>query len=247
MSSKSDNSGIYLYCIIPQNNCTELTNPGIDGQELFTIGKGDLLAVVSNSPYKVYDLSSENILIHEGIIREIMKTGDVIPFNFGNVLKSENDLNKFMEANYNHLQRIMKKVSGAIEVGLKAFIKNECFNDEVENEEIKDLKQKLEDSDSDKNYPLKVDLGKAVKKSLEQKQKEYEIKIFNPLKQHCFDANISECTMVKMILNAAFLIGKEKLEVFNEKVDEIISKYDDKLTFKYTGPWPPYNFIDMPD
>ena len=31
---------------------------------------------------------------------------------------------------------------------------------------------------------------------------------------------------------------------FDSKVEAIASQFD-KLTFKYTGPWPPYNFVNI--
>jgi len=32
---------------------------------------------------------------------------------------------------------------------------------------------------------------------------------------------------------------------FDQRVKEIASKYEGKLSFKYTGPWPPYNFVHI--
>jgi hypothetical protein len=48
-----------------------------------------------------------------------------------------------------------------------------------------------------------------------------------------------------MILNAAFLVGREREKEFDEAVKGISRKYEDLLTFKYTGPWPPYNFVNI--
>ena len=48
-----------------------------------------------------------------------------------------------------------------------------------------------------------------------------------------------------MIMNAAFLIERDREAEFDQKVKEIASKYEGKLSFKYTGPWPPYNFVHI--
>ena len=34
------------------------------------------------------------------------------------------------------------------------------------------------------------------------------------------------------------------MEAFDAKVKSIASRFE-KLTFKYTGPWPPYNFVNI--
>ena len=48
----------------------------------------------------------------------------------------------------------------------------------------------------------------------------------------------------KMIMNAAFLVQRDQENAFDRRIKEIASHYD-KLTFKYTGPWPPYNFVNI--
>jgi len=45
-------------------------------------------------------------------------------------------------------------------------------------------------------------------------------------------------------LNASFLVEKEKEDRFSEAVKEIDEEYGG-AQLKYTGPWPPYNFIDI--
>ena len=49
----------------------------------------------------------------------------------------------------------------------------------------------------------------------------------------------------KMIMNAAFLIERDREQEFDNKVKDIAAKYEGKLSFKYTGPWPPYNFVHI--
>ena len=41
-----------------------------------------------------------------------------------------------------------------------------------------------------------------------------------------------------------FLISRDQEGAFDSKVKSIAGKFD-KLTFKYTGPWPPYNFVNI--
>ena len=48
-----------------------------------------------------------------------------------------------------------------------------------------------------------------------------------------------------MILNAAFLVERDKAAEFDAKVQEIARKYEGTLRFLYTGPWPPYNFVNI--
>ena len=49
----------------------------------------------------------------------------------------------------------------------------------------------------------------------------------------------------KMIMNGAFLIERERESEFDAAVNRIARKFGDRLNFKYTGPWPPYNFVNI--
>ena len=48
-----------------------------------------------------------------------------------------------------------------------------------------------------------------------------------------------------MIMNAAFLVERDKASQFDQKVTEIAQRYEGKLSFRYTGPWPPWNFVTI--
>jgi hypothetical protein len=170
----------------------------------------------------------------------------VLPFNFGNVLKSKIDLNAFLKETYISLKKNIMKVTGKFEVGLKIFIKNDFINDEIENDSIRRMKKLIAVTNEQKAITLKVDLGKMVKDALEQKQHELELKFFKYLKQYSVNSRSNECKTINMVLNVAFLIEKDQLDLFTEKLNELTPPYDEKYTIKFTGPWPPYNFIDMP-
>jgi hypothetical protein len=49
----------------------------------------------------------------------------------------------------------------------------------------------------------------------------------------------------RMIVNAAFLVERSAETAFDARVKEISRKYEGLLTFRYTGPWPPYNFVNI--
>ena len=47
------------------------------------------------------------------------------------------------------------------------------------------------------------------------------------------------------LADAAFLVDREKTKAFDDQISEIAKKYESKLSFLYTGPWPPYNFVNI--
>jgi hypothetical protein len=49
----------------------------------------------------------------------------------------------------------------------------------------------------------------------------------------------------RLIVNKSYLVDRDQRDTFDAAIDEIEAEYDDELTIKYTGPWPPYNFVDI--
>lgn len=49
----------------------------------------------------------------------------------------------------------------------------------------------------------------------------------------------------RLIVNRSYLVDREEQAAFETAVDAITEEYGDTVTVQYTGPWAPYNFIDI--
>jgi hypothetical protein len=49
----------------------------------------------------------------------------------------------------------------------------------------------------------------------------------------------------RLVMNRSYLVERDERMGFDEAVDTITDEYGDALTVQYTGPWPPYNFVDI--
>ena len=61
----------------------------------------------------------------------------------------------------------------------------------------------------------------------------------------CEQTRINNTYGELMIMNAAFLVAKEKEEEFDREVQCLADRYDDKVRFKYVGTLPPFNFVNL--
>jgi hypothetical protein len=48
-----------------------------------------------------------------------------------------------------------------------------------------------------------------------------------------------------MVLNAAFLLSRANGPAMDEAVKRLDEEFRDRLMFKYVGPVPPYNFVNI--
>ena len=86
--------------------------------------------------------------------------------------------------------------------------------------------------------------GRLVDGALEARTERYVSEIFEQLRAVSVASRANKPIGDKMIMNAAFLVARENEQEFDAKVKEIGARYEN-LTFKYTGPWPPYNFVNI--
>lgn len=48
----------------------------------------------------------------------------------------------------------------------------------------------------------------------------------------------------RLVVNRSYLVERDERETFDEAVTALDEEYE-SLTFQYTGPWAPYNFVDI--
>ncbi|MEF8772191.1 MAG: GvpL/GvpF family gas vesicle protein [Halodesulfurarchaeum sp.] len=49
----------------------------------------------------------------------------------------------------------------------------------------------------------------------------------------------------RLLLNKSYLVERDGRDAFDDAIDKIEAEYEDVLTVQYTGPWAPYNFVDI--
>ncbi|MBW3563535.1 MAG: GvpL/GvpF family gas vesicle protein [Acidobacteria bacterium] len=248
-SATPQEEGRYVYGIIKAAENQSFGPIGIGGRndEVYTVHYKDFAAVVSKCPLQIYDPTRENALAHEHVNEVVMKQYTVLPMSFGTVFRTEADIRTFMQGTYPALVDVLDKMEGKIEFGLKVNWDREAVlrQIEAENDDVGNLKQQIEAGTSGSAYFLKMQLGKIVESALQEKSEKYVQEIYSHLRDSAVASRSNKPIGDRMIMNAAFLVEREKTELFDQRVSEIAKKYEDALSFLYTGPWPPYNFVNI--
>jgi hypothetical protein len=75
-----------------------------------------------------------------------------------------------------------------------------------------------------------------------EKRKEYAQEIFESLKAASRQTAVGDLFSRRLILNASFLVNKDRVDAFSDEVEKLQCKYP-TLRFLYSGPWPPHSFV----
>src|SRR5437764_2892502 len=111
---------------------------------------------------------------------------------------------------------------------------------ETENEEIRRLKEEIQSNTSTSTYFSRMQLGRVVESALQAKADAYVGEIYETLRDAAIASRSNKPIGDKMIMNAAFLVERDKTRTFDDQITDIAKKYENKLSFSYTGPGPPY-------
>src|SRR6059058_4897124 len=231
--------GKYVYCIIRYDRSREFGEIGIgSASRVYTVNHKDLGAVVSDTPIVIYDPTRENVLAHEFVNETVMREFTLIPMSFGTVFRSEQDVQTLLKSTYQAFSDVLEKMQDKIEFGLKVLWDRDkvVATLEQENEEIRRLKDEISRHTSSSTYFARMQLGRLIDSALEEIGQRYVNDIHDQIKPVAVASRSNKPIGDRMILNAAFLVDRAQEAAFDERVKETSRRYEDLLSFKYSGP-----------
>jgi hypothetical protein len=241
--------GKYVYCIIKSSDARDFGPIGIGdvANQVYTVHYQDLAAVVSDTPIRIYDPTRENVLAHELVNETVMRDFTVIPMSFGTIFRTRDDIVELLKSTYKAFDDVLDKMRDKIEFGLKVLWDRDRVIAKLEqsDEEIRRLKEEITSNAQNSTYFARMQLGRLVEGALESTANGYVMDIHESLKPVAVASRSNKPIGDKMIMNAAYLVERSREQEFDEAVKTLSRKYEDLLSFKYTGPWPPYNFVNI--
>ena len=242
--------GKYLYAIIACSEPREFKTRGIGerGDVVQTINHRRLAAVVSASPIVEYENSRRNMMAHTVVLEEVMTEFDLLPVRFGTVATSAELIeSRLLARRYDEFSGLLEEMHGRIELGLKAFWHEGAAFEEVvkENEKVRRLRAALQGRSLEESYYERIELGEEVEKAMNQIRARDEEMILSRLKPFSHKTKTNKIVSDRMVLNAAFLIDRKDSAAMDEAVKLLDGEFSSRLMFKYVGPAPPYNFVNI--
>jgi len=242
-----ESRGKYVYCVIRSEDPRRFGAIGLGSvpAEVSTVHYKDIAAVVSDTPLEVLDATRENVLAHERVNEAVMRDHTVIPMSFGTVFKTRDDIIELLRGAYSAFIDVLLKMEDKVEFGLKVLWERDEVVKQIEREDddVRHLKGEIS-SQSGPTYFARVQYGRLVESALQARSERYVSEIFEALRDVAVASRANKPIGDKMIMNAAFLVSRDREVAFDAKVKAVGAKYA-HLTFRYTGPWPPYNFVNI--
>jgi len=246
--------GKYLYCIIPCQQGRTFDEVAIGGDDgvVHTVCHQGLAVVVSDSPMmKHYESTRRNMMAHERVQERVMREFTLLPVRFGTITDSASpieDIQKLLSSRFEEFSRLLRDMEGKVELGLKAFWRDEkaVFEEIVtENADIRRLRKSLSGKPPEAIRFEGIRLGRMVKEALDRKRSQEAARILLPLQPIAQRVRENDTLVDRAIVNAAFLVDGKREPDFDEAIRRLDEKLNNRVAFKYVGPVPPYNFVNI--
>jgi hypothetical protein len=244
--------GCYIYGIIGASHRQEFGPIGIGGRGdvVYTLPYRDIAAIISRSPIVKYPVSRENTIAHAKVLEKAGEEYTVLPVRFCTI--SENDeviIEKLLKTRYQEFVHLLRKMFGKSELGVRArwIDLNAIFTELVEeNKDIKALKDSLLIEKNDqRKYANSIKIGQMVQEALAEKRKREAEELLEALRPLSLDCKEIPFYGDMNIVNAVFLVNREKEHYFDQKVNELEKFYENRKHLKYISSRVPYNFVQI--
>lgn len=254
MDSTSSRPATYVYGVALaeplQDGHPPLGVPGIGGRgdPVRTIVVRDLAAVVSDVPGLRIDLKRENLLDHQRVLEEVLRRSDVLPFSFGTVADSDDEIREvLLQDGYDALCEQLQYVHGCVELEVKAFWERDRLFAEIaeENGEVRTLRDTIPLLPDDEAAMERITLGQLTEAEIQLKSTWEADEVLEVLEPIAVEVLVSPNLTDIMLLNGAFLVERAREEEFDRAVAALAAARTGRLIFNYVGPLPPYSFINL--
>lgn len=245
-------TGCYLYGLIRATDNLEFGDIGLEHEgkpgHVYTLREDSIAAVVT--PYagrgKILPLR-KNLEPHNRVIREVMRTTTIVPMTFGHVAKSEDEVRKMLRRNRADILEQLGRVDGKVEMGLKIVWSVDNIFDYFLSidPELKALRDDIFGQTNNPSQTEKIELGRMFEQRITREREEQTELVLEMLQPWAVESKVNPPRGEKTIMDLAFLVDRQGLKPFEECVYQAADMFPAQYIFDFTGPWAPFNFIEL--
>ena len=236
---------VYLYGLLRAPvTCGPLETPGVDGADVGFFEDAALAGIVSELPEGEFKARRGDLVAHSDVLQEVASVADVLPMRFGTVFSSTDELtNAFLRPNQHELTGMLERLRGTIEVQVKGDYEPDAIGRDIVSGDR--AIQKLQARAASRgDVDSKIELGRRFAALLDQARYADGRDIVGALEPLSTDVSVAPATGEYGVVNAAFLVPRSDIELFDRAVEELQERLASRVKLRLLGPLPPYSFVD---
>ena len=234
-----------LYCIFRGRFPATLEIPdGVGGYRIFTANYNGLGAAVSKLAEPPAPSGTEDLLAYERVVESFYRHLTVIPMRYGCRVACPYDAVILLRENYQAYSELLLELEGLAEVGIQVLVDNSVAAGET------GQSARLPEWFPRRASPSGAAYLEAQKLGCPSDQHATTV-------QHALIENLCDslhgsfvrhkvefpCSKRSHLLSLYFLVPRDSVETFRHTARSLPANPSFKLLL--SGPWPPYNFVDV--
>ncbi|HWO99044.1 MAG TPA: GvpL/GvpF family gas vesicle protein [Methylococcus sp.] len=238
--------GCYLYALAeaPALSRGEAIT-GIGGAPVYSLAEGEVAVVLSDIGESRIRPERRHIAAHHQVLRHLLERGGILPMAFGIIADSPAAVLRMLKTYRRSFAEQLRRLAGKVEMGLRVTLDTpNVFESYVQRfPELQVLRDRMLQGGGSRED--KIELGRQFGQMLDGAREEAFEKIEEVLAPVCFEIHRNPVKEEKEIANLACLVARDRLGDFEGAIDEVAKRFDDDHVFRYSGPWPPHNFVKI--
>jgi hypothetical protein len=253
---------LYVYGIIPSGDriiFDEVCGMDDDADEVYTWPLGDVAAVASASPLDDYrglkrDEAMRYLVNHQRVVEAVMNNFTVLPVKFGTVLPCLSSMERLLGQGGLVFRQALDRLHGLAQMEVVALWDlQKVFAEIGRDEKVIQLKAQAQAAQGPVGgsgggpaaESVRIELGRLVKETLEQRRSELARRIAPPLCALSRDCVVNPILDDTIVTNLALLLDGEGRVGLDGLLDQLDKSFGGQLTFRSVGPLPPYSFASV--
>lgn len=258
------NDLIYLYCV---TDTLPFPGQSIESHGLKSIQFNDFYMVFRHVPHS--EFSEVNLKLnlsdvhwretmafdHINVINKVMEHNTVLPFKLGTIFESDESLINFIKNHSGSVRENFINIDGKEEWSVKIYCNRRKLSEQIDeiSTDAAAFEEKIMASSPGKAYLLKRKKTEFVDTEMNRIIRDYGQSYFDNFKNISASSRLNHLLPTgvtgradSMILNASFLVNKDKVTFFKSTASSIRKKDGDSgILIETFGPCPPYSFVTL--
>ena len=240
--------GVYLYGVIRADEEVPLPGlTGIDDGAVYYVTEGALAAVASDVPNGRMRPQRRHLAAHQTVLKNLMQKSAVLPMSFGIMAEDAEKVHEVLSLNQQVLLDQLRRVAGNVEMSLRVRWDVPNIFDYFVNThaQLSALRDMLFRGGREPSQGDKVELGRLFEGILNTDRAAHTATVRRVLVPCCVEITEGELREERDIMSLACLVQRGLQNEFENAVIEAANLFDDAFCFDFSGPWPPYSFVDV--
>jgi hypothetical protein len=256
---------IYVYGLVRNDFDASRLPTGIDDSAVVASSIGEFRALLSCLPTPAYDADavarnagdvawiSPRALAHDRVLTWAQEHGGVVPFPMFSLFSGEDALQALLMQRSAGLRRTFERVHNADEFGVRAHRRDSAMLEVIDqlDEGIGRLRAEAAAASPGQRYLLDRKIAEQATAAIRGAGQRIARDVFERLRPLAREAEWrplvperDRAPQATLVLNGAFLVDRATTTAFRAAVAECMREYEGRgISFEFTGPWPPYNFV----